>query len=405
MRILEFFRVGTTASLSVVSRHSVSKLGSRLALGAGLFLLSASAIAYQDIAGFGSNAVSNDMRWTAHAVQVPTGSTYAAQFGEKTGQLVTGSIQHRLKVETMEDGGRAPSWSAKYDSNTTKQFKINRSLKGDRVISSTIKRPPAHFSAGSIIRKSSLMKPTTNKSRARLAFYKLRKSIAPVQLAGVFLSRKPAKKSRSSVVKPRILVASTNSRLKGGINRSALVSYAALGSDSNSPFNALFGKSKKAYSRPFLGRGDHKWAVKKLPSWSKSKGEQRCLAIGIYFEARGEPVRGQAAVAQVILNRVKNPTYPNSICGVVYQNKTWKNRCQFSFACDGLRDRVRSKKHWATAKAVAKRATAGKLWVKEVGSSTHYHATYVRPRWARTMKRMKKIGQHIFYRTKGGGWS
>ena len=405
MRILEFFHVGTAASPSVVSRYSVSKVGSRLVLGAGLFLLSASAIAYQDIAVFGSNSVSSDMRWTAHAVQVPTGSIYAAQFNEKADQFVTGTIQHRLKIETMEDTGRAPSWSATYDSSSSKQFKINRSLKGDRVISSTIKRPPAHFSAGSIIRKSSMIKPSTSKSRARLAFHKLRKSIAPVQLASVFLSRKPAKKSRSSVVRPRVLLASMKTRLKGGIKSSALVSYAALGSDSNSPFNALFGKSKKAYSSPFLGRGDHKWAVKKLPSWSKSKGEQNCLAIGIYFEARGEPIRGQAAVAQVILNRVKNPTYPNSICGVVYQNKSWKNRCQFSFACDGLRDRVRSKKHWSTAKAVAKRATAGKLWVKEVGSSTHYHATYVRPRWAKTMKRMKKIGQHIFYRTKGGGWS
>lgn len=405
MRIFEFFRVGSSANHSVVSRHSVSKLGSRFALGAGLFLLSASAIAYQDIARFGSSSVSDDLRWTAHAVQVPTGSTYAAQFGEEADQLVTGTIQHRLKIETYEDAKSAPTWSATYKSDTRGQFKINRSLKGDRVISSTIKRPPAHFSAGSIVRKSSLMKPSTNKSRSKLAFHKLRKSIAPLQLAGVFLSRKPANKSRKSVVKPRILMASTKTRLKGGINRTALVAYAAIGSDSNSPFNALFGKSKKSYSSPFLGRGDHKWAIKKLPNWSKSKGEQRCLAIGIYFEARGEPIRGQAAVAQVILNRVKNPTYPNSICGVVYQNKSWKNRCQFSFACDGLRDRVRSKKHWSTAKAVAKRATAGKLWVKEVGSSTHYHATYVSPRWAKSMKRMKKIGQHIFYRTKGGGWS
>ncbi len=111
------------------------------------------------------------------------------------------------------------------------------------------------------------------------------------------------------------------------------------------------------------------------------------------------------AVAQVILNRVKNPTYPNTICGVVYQNKSWKNRCQFSFACDGVRDRVRSQKHWKTALAVAKKAAGEQLWIKGVGSSTHYHATYVRPRWARTMKRMKKIGQHIFYRTRGGGWS
>ncbi len=405
MRILESSRVGTPAGSSIISRYSIPKAGSRLILGVGLFLLSVSTIAYQDVAGFGSNIVADDMRWTAHAVHVPTGSTYAARFGEEVDRLVTGTVQHRLKVETLGDTGSTPSWSATFKSSSVKQYKINRTLKGDRVISSTIKRPPVHFSAGSIIRKSSLLKASPSKSRARLVFHKLRKSIAPVQLAGVFLSRKPAWKSRSSVVKPRIQLASTKIRLKGGINRSALVAYAAVNDNSNSPFDALFGNSKNAYSSPFLGRGDHKWAIKKLPSWSKSKGEQNCLAIGIYFEARGEPIRGQAAVAQVILNRVRNPAYPNSICSVVYQNKSWKNRCQFSFACDALRDRVRSKKHWATAKAVAKRATAGKLWVKEVGSSTHYHATYVRPRWAKTMKRMQKIGQHIFYRTKGGGWS
>ena len=75
-----------------------------------------------------------------------------------------------------------------------------------------------------------------------------------------------------------------------------------------------------------------------LPACVFSKAEQTCLANGIYFEARGESVRGQAAVAQVMLNRVRNPAYPNSICGVVYQNDKWCNRCQFSFACDGSQE-------------------------------------------------------------------
>ena len=142
-----------------------------------------------------------------------------------------------------------------------------------------------------------------------------------------------------------------------------------------------------------------------LPPSAFSEQEQRCLSAGIYFEARGESVKGQAAVAQVILNRVRNPAYPKSICGVVYQNEKWRNRCQFSFACDGIKDRVASRDHYEMAEEVALAVTSGKIWIPEVGSSTHYHATYVRPRWARTMEKMMKIGQHIFYRTYGGGWS
>src|SRR5690606_5661479 len=123
-----------------------------------------------------------------------------------------------------------------------------------------------------------------------------------------------------------------------------------------------------------------------------------------YFEARGEPVKGQAAVAQVILNRVRNPAYPDTICGVVYQNKNWRNRCQFSFACDGIKDRVANRQHFRIAQEVAMAVTAGKIWLDEVGTATHYHATYVHPRWAKTMDQVKKIGRHIFYRTFGGGW-
>ena len=116
-------------------------------------------------------------------------------------------------------------------------------------------------------------------------------------------------------------------------------------------------------------------------------------------------MEGQAAVAQVILNRVRNPTFPNTICGVVYQNVTWRNRCQFSFACDGKKERITSPRHWKTAQDIAMAVTAGKIWLDDVGSATHYHAVYVRPRWARSMQRKTRIGLHIFYRTYGGGWS
>lgn len=160
-----------------------------------------------------------------------------------------------------------------------------------------------------------------------------------------------------------------------------------------------------AVVRPKIGTKDHWWAKNKIPRAAFSRREQRCLAAAVYFEARGEPVAGQAAVAQVVLNRVKAPAYPSTICGVVYQNKKWRNRCQFSFACDGIRDKVTDKKSYATAAKVAKSVTRGKSWSRVVGSSTHYHATYVNPRWAKKMKRLTKIGRHIFYQTHKGGWS
>lgn len=125
--------------------------------------------------------------------------------------------------------------------------------------------------------------------------------------------------------------------------------------------------------------------------------EENCLARAVYFEARSESELGQLAVAKVILNRVKDPEYPKSICGVVYQGSGRRNSCQFSFACDGLPDDVRSAAAWSNAKRIAKMAMSGDASVAAIGSATNYHADYVRPAWARNMKRLIKIGHHVFY--------
>lgn len=151
----------------------------------------------------------------------------------------------------------------------------------------------------------------------------------------------------------------------------------------------------------------HAWVNKPVPTNARSRNEMKCLAEAIYFEARSEPERGQIAVAQVVLNRLKNPAYPNTICGVVYQNKHKRNACQFSFACDGIPDRITEKGAWERSQALARRIMNDErtLYLDKVGASTHYHAQYVKPRWARFMNRKEKIGLHIFYQTKYGGWS
>lgn len=126
--------------------------------------------------------------------------------------------------------------------------------------------------------------------------------------------------------------------------------------------------------------------------------EENCLARAVYFEARSESEVGQMAVAKVILNRVKSPDYPKSICGVVYQGSNRRNSCQFSFACDGLPDDVRQPASWSRAKQIAQRAISGDSNLgKSMNAATNYHADYVRPKWAKSMRKLVKIGRHVFY--------
>lgn len=130
--------------------------------------------------------------------------------------------------------------------------------------------------------------------------------------------------------------------------------------------------------------------------------EQRCLAEAVYFEARSEPAEGQAAVAQVVLNRVKSGLYPSSICGVVYQNRHRHLACQFTFACEGKALRIGESESWERAKRVASAVLEGRTYLTDVGGATHYHANYVRPYWARRLKKMDVIGRHIFYKLRPG---
>ncbi len=125
---------------------------------------------------------------------------------------------------------------------------------------------------------------------------------------------------------------------------------------------------------------------------------EKCLAQAVYFEARNEPVRGQVAVAQVVMNRVFSPYYPKDVCSVVYQNAHRLLSCQFTFACDGQPESIRERGAWARAQRIAKQTLDAQLWLPEVAKSTHYHATYVRPNWVREMKVMAKHGLHVFYR-------
>lgn len=129
---------------------------------------------------------------------------------------------------------------------------------------------------------------------------------------------------------------------------------------------------------------------------------QQCLAQAIWYEAASEGEAGQRAVAQVVLNRVAHPSWPNSVCGVVYQGSERSTGCQFTFTCDGSLARRAGGASWVRANRLASEALAGSVY-KPIGHATHYHTLWVNPVWAGSLDSLGTIGAHRFYRNRGAG--
>ena len=146
-------------------------------------------------------------------------------------------------------------------------------------------------------------------------------------------------------------------------------------------------------------RRPSEWTSSKLLSLPvpKSDKQMSCLAEALYFEARGEPIKGQLAVGEVILNRVEDTRYPNSICKVVNQGTGRRFACQFTYTCDGKLETVHERKPYEMALKIAKilMTTHDR---KLTRGSTHYHSNYVNPKWSKKFERVAKFGRHIFYR-------
>ena len=121
-----------------------------------------------------------------------------------------------------------------------------------------------------------------------------------------------------------------------------------------------------------------------------------CLATAALYEA-GRGTRGQRAVIQVVLNRVRHPGFPSTVCGVVYQGSSRRTGCQFTFTCDGSFERRRTRAGWADARKAAKRALEGYVFA-EVGTATHYHTDWVVPYWSGSLAKIAQVETHIFYR-------
>ncbi|MCP3732389.1 cell wall hydrolase [Sphingomonas sp. MG17] len=158
--------------------------------------------------------------------------------------------------------------------------------------------------------------------------------------------------------------------------------------DAPVPENAVLDPSLRP-APPFIMRGSAQDKARAL----------ECLTTAIYYEAASEPDDGQRAVAQVILNRARHPTFPSTVCGVVYQGSD-KTVCQFSFACDGSMARVPSRAYWQRAARVAAAALNGAVFAP-VGMATHYHTYAVTPSWNKSLVMTGVFGAHFFHRWKG----
>ena len=372
---------------------------SPLVFGLASWLIFPTVAAQADMAGLLTGLDRGTSNWRMVMTSTPAGSIHQASlaFSEQEASLALSGGAGLI----LPDGRRIAFDGGKADPGSLPdEMRVTRDQKKGRVVAVEHMLPPRAFSAGSILqRSSSLMEP---KLKTPSAFAREGDKSKPVELASFYFKRDKPPVDPSLTPMVADLVTNTVPDVLATAYAPPPPDYASV-----SPFDSILTDQQEDQGRfiPEIGPQDHAWAATPLPADAFSDKEQKCLAEGIYFEARGESVKGQAAVAQVILNRVRNPHYPGSICGVVYQNEDWRNRCQFSFACDRIPDIIASPRHWKVAKEIAMAVTAGKIWFKDVGSATHYHATYVRPAWGPTMKRVEKIGKHIFYRTYGGGWS
>ncbi len=372
---------------------------SPLIVGLGIWVGFPAEIAMQDMTSMVSGAEAVSSRWNAYLEKAAAGSVQQAdmKFGASVmNASLSGAGRKTKALGIVAFNGKAGK------SDAPDEDRVTRSDKKGRIVRIAPAAPPKAFTAGSVFERTSMILRSGSGDDHKMAFVQPLLGGKEIQIAAEF---HPHAVRKPDPMLPTALAALVTND-KADILATA---YAPVEPDyaSASPFESLLRGSNPNDGRfiPPVADGDHDWMSQPLPPEVFSAAEQKCLATGVYFEARGESEKGQAAVAQVILNRVRNPTYPNTICGVVYQNKNWRNRCQFSFACDGIPDIITSRSHYRMAEDVALAVTAGKIFIPEVGSSTHYHATYVNPRWNKTMEEMKKIGLHIFYRTYGGGWS
>ncbi len=364
-------------------------------------------IGYQDLVALMARQTEVSQRARAHMLASPFGTIHAATFSfpQPIGTLIPEPPSYRLAsigttdLEVTGSLGRDPSGAAGPAQRPPLGFPaVNRRLKGDLLVS----RPREdEWPAGGTrdltpgrVKTVSFPRPADGEAENNAA----------VRLGRLYFGNSPFGEA-VGIIQPwpadeQVLIEAPAH--DPDIKRSALASP---------PADLKFEMPPAVPGETVAPKGEVTGAGKRprtpaerlgLNAISRPKSE-KCLAEAIYFESRGEVKRGQIAVAQVVMNRVFSGYYPTNVCGVVYQNKHRKLACQFTFACDGIPDVITEPDMWAQANEIARDMLDGKLWLSEIGHSTHYHAYWVHPSWVNEMKRLYKIGVHSFYRPRNWG--
>jgi spore germination cell wall hydrolase CwlJ-like protein len=428
--------------------------GARLApfgFGFALFALLPNEIGYQDIASLLARQPGVTERWqkrvfasSAAAVQVATFS-FARPIGtaaqetvnhrlaslgggqnlDSDGVEITGSIQRNPlgqtprryqasdfpKVDRTLKGDRLLASPATDDQPTADSFKTNRSVMGAKTAQTPAKAAPLDADLAAALQAPPLTASGAADVSLSLETNPLNDSTRPV--AGVALGTTPTAPRDSFAIGTASLFFG-NSALgdsAGMLERWEPGEEPTIVADPDFKVASLPNVTEHS-GQSVAGKGEvnsdntrNMTPAERLGLFDeKARAKQeKCLADAVYFEARGEAVRGQIAVAQVVMNRAFSGYYPTTPCGVVYQNSHRHLACQFTFACDGIRDVVKEPDMWDRARRIAKETLDGRLWLPEVGKSTHYHAYWVHPSWVREMKKQYRFGVHTFYRPRNWG--
>jgi len=218
---------------------------------------------------------------------------------------------------------------------------------------------------------------------ARLVGVASASGVAAAYLAGFAVSEPGAK----PVVVP--IVTATRVSLANAAVQHVLTAQVSL---PESPLSALASRLNPALLHAAVLQSP---APFRLANPIDTASDLNCLTAAVYYEARGESREGQAAVAQVVLNRVRNPSFPKTVCGVVYQGAA-AHSCQFSFACDGQTGARHESGAWDRARGVAGRALGGYV-MSTVGGATHFHVASLGAIWNGSMVKVAQVGQHVFY--------
>lgn len=415
-----------------------------LAFGLAVFVTVPSEIGRQDISGLIARQPGVKERWQKHFIASPFGTIHAATFSflRPIGTHVPGvPVFHLASLTTSDPDTTGSANSDAVDLRRVVFPAVDRTLKGDRLLGIDDASPVEQAAEPA---SAPALQPLNVKTKAASA-----PAVAPVEAPldpelEAALQSDPLPQYEGTTTDAPLAELQTdnveasidpqpqidNFRVKnarlffGGTTLGPQVGAlqrwepgeapVIVGDPDMKKLAALPAPDAKVDEKPgetVAGKGANHAEVKRLKSPAerlvlddrqRAKAE-KCLAEAVYFESRGENVRGQIAVAQVVMNRVFSGFYPGNVCGVVYQNAHRRLSCQFTFACDGIRDVVREPDMWDRAKKIAKETLDGRLWLPEVGKSTHYHAYWVRPSWAREMQKLYKVGVHTFYRPRNWG--